>query len=137
MRRHLEVDIVAVDLPTMGHYFDSSGALIHGAGPKLAAALGVGAAVDRCAGHHGLGQRGIVLARVDRARCRIHLVAPREVPLTGNAAVPLGLVPRPDGATRRGGVEALDPGDLCEECPLVRFEDAVIHDAVTPRRGGN
>jgi hypothetical protein len=72
----------------------AEGALIPGAGPKLAAALGIGAAVDHRERRSGLGQRGIVLARVDRRKGRFHLVEPRGVSLTGSAEVPLGFVPR-------------------------------------------
>ena len=85
-----KVDVVAVDLPTMGRYFDSSGALMQGAGPRLAAALGLDSAVNHWETHSRLGQRGVVLARVDRRKHRFHLVEPRGVSLTGDARIPLG-----------------------------------------------
>ena len=128
-----KVGIVAVDIPTMGKYFDSKGAMIPGAGPKLAAALGIGSAMEHKYREHRMGQRGIVLARVDRGRGRIHLVEPLGVSLTGSDAVQLGLVPRAEGATRRKGDEALDAADQVEPCPLVRFGEGVVHEAVTPR----
>ena len=132
-----KIGVVAVDLPSMADYFDGAGSLLADRGPSLAAALGVGSGASADPADWldaGLGQRGLVLARVDRHRARFHLAEPTDVPLTGDPNLPLGFVPCSASHSRSSLRADATPDDADRDaCPLVRTENAVVHEAVTPR----